>query len=98
MRLQFILTYKSLGQSGRDGEQYVDLSWWPKPDVWEKSVLNVGYWSDNCESWFQDCLAKIRGGLEHPKGASAWRSALKKWKKTHELVGNSRDLAAAFLL
>ncbi|TDL13537.1 hypothetical protein BD410DRAFT_701897, partial [Rickenella mellea] len=35
-------------------------SWWPRPNAWEGSGLNVGYWSETCEEWYQRRLAEIR--------------------------------------
>ncbi|KIK42501.1 hypothetical protein CY34DRAFT_83476, partial [Suillus luteus UH-Slu-Lm8-n1] len=29
------------------------LSWWPRPQAWAGSGLDVGFWSERCESWFQ---------------------------------------------
>ncbi|KAG1833611.1 hypothetical protein DFJ58DRAFT_847797 [Suillus subalutaceus] len=28
------------------------VSWWPRPQAWAASGLNVGFWSSRCESWF----------------------------------------------
>ncbi|KAG1812799.1 uncharacterized protein BJ212DRAFT_1276213 [Suillus subaureus] len=39
------------------------VSWWPRPQAWAASGLNVGFWSSQCESWFQSCLDNIRRGI-----------------------------------
>ncbi|KIJ36411.1 hypothetical protein M422DRAFT_261156 [Sphaerobolus stellatus SS14] len=36
-----------------------DFSWWSKPNVWDNSGLDVGYWSSECEAWFKDCVDDI---------------------------------------
>jgi hypothetical protein len=41
------------------GHQTTNLSWWPKPSAWKNSGLNTGYWSRDCETWDQRCLATI---------------------------------------
>ncbi|KAG1721117.1 hypothetical protein EDB19DRAFT_1646668, partial [Suillus lakei] len=48
------------------GTYYIDLhecttvvSWWPRPNAWNASGLNVGFWSARCEDWFQTCLGNI---------------------------------------
>ena len=51
------------------GTQCADCSWWPKQSVWELSGLNVGYWSPDCEIWFQAHLATIHQGTAGLKGS-----------------------------
>ncbi|KAK0185699.1 hypothetical protein F5146DRAFT_937387, partial [Armillaria mellea] len=46
------------GRSGNES-QHLFLSWFPKPAAWELSGLNIGFWSSDCESWYQSCLAEI---------------------------------------
>ncbi|KAG2039457.1 hypothetical protein BDR03DRAFT_860197, partial [Suillus americanus] len=50
------------------GTYYIDLhecdgpgvvSWWPQPNAWNVSGLNVGFWSACCEDWFQVHLGNI---------------------------------------
>ncbi|KAG2084396.1 hypothetical protein BD769DRAFT_1374932, partial [Suillus cothurnatus] len=35
------------------------VSWWPRPNTWDASGLNLGFWSARCEDWFQKCLDNI---------------------------------------
>ncbi|KAG1781457.1 hypothetical protein EV702DRAFT_962408, partial [Suillus placidus] len=39
------------------------VSWWPRPQAWAASGLNMGFWSSQCEFWFQSCLDNIRQGV-----------------------------------
>ncbi|KAG2062975.1 hypothetical protein BDR04DRAFT_944128, partial [Suillus decipiens] len=39
------------------------VSWWPRPQSWVTSGLNVGFWSSTCESWFKRRLENIRAGV-----------------------------------
>ena len=59
------------------GCQTTDLSWWPKPSAWQVSGLNVGYWSRDCEAWFQKHLQLIRDGGGDLRGPSQWKHSLK---------------------
>ncbi|KAG2074344.1 hypothetical protein BDR04DRAFT_971938, partial [Suillus decipiens] len=36
------------------------VSWWPWPNAWNASGLNVSFWSACCEDWFQTHLGNIR--------------------------------------
>ena len=99
MLIPQVVVLLSLTLALGSGNQTKDLSWWPKHETWEKSPLNVGYWSPNCEEWFSERLAAIRSGSDRgqPMNASAWGRALKKWSRTPKLVHSSRVTAAAFL-
>jgi hypothetical protein len=81
------------------GNQTSDVSWWPKPETWENSPLNVGYWSPNCEEWFCERLDHIRTGSSRggPRSGSTWTSDLKKWRRTPHVVASSKQAAAAFI-
>ncbi|KAF8522790.1 hypothetical protein BU17DRAFT_8803, partial [Hysterangium stoloniferum] len=48
---------------------FTDMSWWPKPAIWQRGNLDVGYWSHACKEWFSK--------LAYPGSANV-RSA-KKW-------------------
>ncbi|KAG1722613.1 hypothetical protein EDB19DRAFT_1645694 [Suillus lakei] len=39
------------------------VSWWPRPQAWSVSGLNVGFWSSQCEAWFQLRLNNIQQGI-----------------------------------
>ncbi|KAG1883643.1 hypothetical protein F4604DRAFT_1575390 [Suillus subluteus] len=50
------------------GTYYIDLrecdglevvSWWPWPNAWNASGLNVSFWSARCKDWFQTRLGNI---------------------------------------
>ncbi|KIJ39403.1 hypothetical protein M422DRAFT_148352, partial [Sphaerobolus stellatus SS14] len=56
--------------SGLQGE---NQSWWPKQNIWEGGGLNIGYWSNDCEVWYQNRLADIKAGKAKLKTAAEWR-------------------------
>ncbi|KAI0673658.1 hypothetical protein C8Q78DRAFT_969006 [Trametes maxima] len=64
-------TYK-IADSGHKDPVY--WSWWPRPAQWKSSGLNMGYWTEFDEGWFQERLASIRGGSGTPLTSSLWKS------------------------
>lgn len=76
------------------GDQLVELSWWPKHSTFKKSGLYLGYWSEQCEDWFQRRLADIRSSKGRQKSAKKWASDLKFHNKTPKIVACAQDLAA----
>ncbi|KAF9455238.1 hypothetical protein BDZ94DRAFT_1139040, partial [Collybia nuda] len=61
------------GQYERGIPQTTDLSWWPKPSIWSGSGLNVGYWSEDCEKWYQNHLQKCISGTAELRDPGHWR-------------------------
>ncbi|KAH9921087.1 hypothetical protein B0H21DRAFT_767080 [Amylocystis lapponica] len=59
--------------------------------------LNVGYWSQQCEDWFQKRLALIRSGERPPLGSIRWRDAVRFYKPTPKLIQANENAAAQFL-
>ncbi|KAJ7891474.1 hypothetical protein B0H13DRAFT_1562887, partial [Mycena leptocephala] len=43
-----------------DGLQKKAISWWPKPGSFFSSGLYIGWWSSDCERWFQKRLAELQ--------------------------------------
>lgn len=74
------------------------MLWWPKPSAWESSGLNVGYWSPDCENWYQRRLQTIRDGNATLRSGTQWKDAMKMQKKTRPLVQANTTLAHDFLV
>lgn len=92
----YVLKYSCTEHGG--SQQTSDASWWPKPFVFEKSGLYVGYWSTVCEAWFQTRLQQIRAGHESVKKGNEWRGgAIKFQKATPILVQANNEAAQKFL-
>ena len=53
------------------------MSWWPKQSIFLKSGLWHGYWSPQCEEWFQGCLCQIWEHTAQLMKSTKWPSALK---------------------
>jgi hypothetical protein len=71
-------------------------SWWPKQSTWIKSGFYVGYWTAQCEEWFQRRLNRILEGLEKPIPATKWTMFLRMDHDTPRLVAVNRTAAANF--
>ncbi|TFK34302.1 hypothetical protein BDQ12DRAFT_570871, partial [Crucibulum laeve] len=60
-----------------NGQQTADYSWWPKATIWENRGMNFGYWTTDCEKWFQKRLGDIQCGTATPRTAKEWTNILK---------------------
>ncbi|KAF7971128.1 hypothetical protein HWV62_22004 [Athelia sp. TMB] len=74
--------------------QTSDSSWWPKPNIWKGSGLDIGYWSPTCEIWYQIRLKAIHEGKATVRTASEWRKSLKLWKHTSVFIQAIRAQSA----
>lgn len=84
-----------------DSEHYTDqiaeMLWWPKPNAWGNGGLNIGYWSADCESWYQRRLETIRAAKVQLRSGAEWRQALRLQKKARGLVHSYEQAATLFL-
>ncbi|KAK0496917.1 hypothetical protein EDD18DRAFT_1058245, partial [Armillaria luteobubalina] len=53
------------------------ISWWPKPSAWETSSLYIGFWSSDCEAWFQWQVGDIHSGKAYLWTLTQWNHSLK---------------------
>ncbi|KAG6849548.1 hypothetical protein H0H93_007563 [Arthromyces matolae] len=74
--------------------QTSDLSWWPKPSAWDHAGINLGFWSEDCERWFQNQLTKFRNGDFILKSSSTWRNGVKFNRNTLKITSKNEKLAA----
>lgn len=72
-------------------------SWWPRHSVWQGSGLDVGYWSQGCELWYQKRLAGIKAGTAHPIGSIRWKSTLVYHKWTSKIFKATHNASANLL-
>ncbi|KAG1769696.1 hypothetical protein EV702DRAFT_978492 [Suillus placidus] len=84
------------------------ISWWPRPQAWATSGLNVGFWSTGCEHWFQKCLNNIRDGVSRnrhlstndvngPMTNSQWKTSIKFNTGTNKMRKNVQAACGSFL-
>jgi len=96
---ELILTFQQ-PFSAKDGDQkqWTTLSWWPRPNVFDKSGMWTGYWNSSCEIWFQQRLDSIHCGEAKPLKAKEWKSALRyHQKKTRQLCDLTEEASARFI-
>ncbi|KAG2114200.1 uncharacterized protein F5147DRAFT_650017 [Suillus discolor] len=85
-----------------------EVSWWPRPQAWAASGLNVGFWSTRCEEWFQKRLGNIREGVSRirntrvnddngPMTATQWKHSLKFNPGTNKMMKNVDAACSQFL-
>jgi hypothetical protein len=60
------------------------------------SGLWPGYWSYNCEAWFQQRYQSIRDGAG-PKSGADWKNAMKLMKQVSKLRDANSAASAAYL-
>ncbi|KAG2121669.1 hypothetical protein BD769DRAFT_1361176 [Suillus cothurnatus] len=82
------------------------LSWWPRPQAWAGSGLDVGFWSSRCEDWFQKRLENIRQGVSRRRDSSdnngpvnntRWKQGLKFNAATKKFKKNLDTACSNFL-
>ncbi|KAJ6569677.1 hypothetical protein B0H19DRAFT_704037 [Mycena capillaripes] len=64
-----------------NGEQTTTLSWWPRPQSYAPSAMNVGWWTPIWESWYQKHLHRLESGLGAVASHTAWKHNLKLERK-----------------
>ncbi|KAI0338184.1 hypothetical protein BDW22DRAFT_1338568 [Trametopsis cervina] len=84
--------YRTLGS-----EYYIvasDMSWWPKHQTWTTSGLDIGYWTDKDERWFQGRRNAIITKGEGPKDASKWAGSIKNKKGITKTLQRATQMLA----
>jgi hypothetical protein len=60
------------------GLQTSQKSWWPLQSTFLKSSLWIGYWTQQCEDWYQAHKRKLEQGLVQPMGITEWKQFLRR--------------------
>ncbi|KAG1906106.1 uncharacterized protein F5891DRAFT_1182295 [Suillus fuscotomentosus] len=90
----------------RDGSEVV--SWWPQPNTWNVSGLNIGFWSARWEDWFQVCLGNLQEGVSRmrhsltkdtngPMTSTQWKRSLKFQPATNKIMRNTSAASYDFM-
>ncbi|KAJ8096166.1 hypothetical protein PM082_000074 [Marasmius tenuissimus] len=72
-------------------------SWFPRPGAFNAGSLNVGYWSKDCEKWYQSRLAECRSGKAQLMSGPRWKSAMQFNHKSRTILDKNRAVALSFL-
>lgn len=76
------------------GKQDSHLSWWPKHSAWAKSGLDIGFWSNSCEKWFQLRLERIRAGNANLRSGQEWTQAITRLEMNAKRVSGANKALA----
>lgn len=90
-------TFPSLLVGRTNPKEVVYVSWWPRPSSFSRAGFNVGYWSKDCEKWFQNRLAELRNGRAKTRSVSSWRVNLKLTKVVPRVIERNEERAAEYL-
>jgi len=77
-------------------DQFAEVSWFPKHNVWVQAGYNVGQWTQECENWFEKRMTEIQDGGQ-PLDSHTWRSKLLLSRKATKLVRKMNFTAASFI-
>lgn len=77
-------------------DQFSDVSWFPKHNIWAQAGYNVGQWTQECEKWFENRMIEIQKGGQ-PLDSHTWRSKLLLTRRATKLVRGMNSAAAAFI-
>ncbi|KAJ7658857.1 hypothetical protein DFH06DRAFT_990215 [Mycena polygramma] len=80
-----------------DDIQTAQISWWPKPNSFTTSGLNTGWWSPDCDHWFEQRLANIKSGNARLYTQTEWKRYLKYYKKSRDIAVANERIAIEFL-
>ncbi|KAK0230328.1 hypothetical protein IW262DRAFT_1453227 [Armillaria fumosa] len=77
--------------------QHSFVLWFPKPAAWETSGLNIGFWSSDCELWYQGHLNEINSPDPVLWTTNQWRHSLWFLKQSQKVAQVNERLAAEYL-
>ncbi|KAJ7788705.1 hypothetical protein B0H14DRAFT_2398127, partial [Mycena olivaceomarginata] len=80
-----------------DEVQTARVSWWPRPNAFSHSGMNTGWWSPDCERWYQQRLALIRANRATLNTQTDWKRFIELFKASREVALNNEKIAAQFL-
>ncbi|KAJ7133599.1 hypothetical protein C8R44DRAFT_772716 [Mycena epipterygia] len=81
------------------GLQEKILYWWPKPRAFHHSGLNVGWWTPDCERWFEKRLAQIDQNINEAQlwTEMEWKSKIRFFQKSRQVALANERIAAEYL-
>ncbi|KAK0436314.1 uncharacterized protein EV420DRAFT_1281252, partial [Desarmillaria tabescens] len=75
------------------GDQLALKSWWLLQHTWDLAGVNMGFWSEENERWYQSRLHKILEGKAKPMGVDQWRNELQGFPVTRNIRDGLRELS-----
>lgn len=81
----------------RNEGQTAHMSWWPRPSSFAFAPYNIGFWSRDCERFYQHRLASCLTQTADLKSATEWRDSLRKRRDVLMVVERNEERAHEFL-
>ncbi|KAF7299320.1 hypothetical protein MIND_00881000 [Mycena indigotica] len=79
------------------GAQIKYASIWPSLVAFHSSGLNVGYWSANCERWFQRRLAELQQGDVEILNTPGWKDKIRFNSQARKTATSNSEMCRRFL-
>ncbi|KAJ6454736.1 hypothetical protein C8R47DRAFT_997060, partial [Mycena vitilis] len=79
------------------GHQEKRVSWWPQAGAFFNSDLNVGWWSPDCESWFQSVLREFANDKAVVLNNARWAKRIRGYNAALRATKNLDTVCADFL-
>ncbi|KAJ7624584.1 hypothetical protein FB45DRAFT_1030718 [Roridomyces roridus] len=79
------------------GHQEKRVSWWPQAGAFYNSDMNVGWWSPDCESWFQGILGEISEGKAVVLNNARWARRIRGYNAVLRAAKNLDSVCADYL-
>ncbi|KAJ7799779.1 hypothetical protein B0H14DRAFT_2529928 [Mycena olivaceomarginata] len=80
-----------------DGWQKKAISWWPTPTSFFFSGLNIGWWSPDCERWYQKRLLDFKNHSAQLFTQAEWKHNMRFIQKSRIVAKANERLAAEYL-
>ena len=77
-------------------DQVSIVSWFPRHNKWSGCGLNVGQWTDECESWYVKWVQEIQAGGV-PRSQTDWRDLIHLTRKAPKLVHHMNLAASSYI-
>ncbi|KAK6978191.1 hypothetical protein R3P38DRAFT_3235955 [Favolaschia claudopus] len=79
------------------GHQEKRVSWWPQAGAFFNSELNVGWWTQDCENWFQEILGEFRKNTAQLLNNARWAKRIRGYNAALRASKNLDAICADFL-
>ncbi|CAK5282763.1 unnamed protein product [Mycena citricolor] len=86
-----------LDPNARNGHQEKRISWWPQAGAWYSSGLSVGWWTPDCESWFQGILDEMKTNKAAVINNTNWKQRIRGYSAAGKLAKNLEAVHADFI-
>ncbi|KAJ7085367.1 hypothetical protein B0H15DRAFT_777302 [Mycena belliarum] len=80
-----------------NGHQEKRVSWWPQAGAFFNSDMNVGWWSPDCESWFQTILKEFADNKAVVLNNARWAKRIRGYNAALRAAKNLDTVCADFL-